>query len=240
VSQGAILRASGLVKSFRGRTVVDGVDLEVGPGEVVGLLGPNGAGKTTTFKMILGLLRQDRGEVSFGRPLDELPLHLRARAGLGYLPQGPSIFRGLPVRDNLLMLLEALGRPDPARRAAELLARFELAALADQRASTLSGGERRRLELARALCSEPSVLLCDEPFSGVDPIAAAGVSRAVSDLAAGGMGVLLTDHTVREALDVCQRVYLIVEGRIVEQGTPDELRVSELARRLYLGPGFDR
>lgn len=233
------LVASGLCKSFRGRTVVDGVDLCVRPGEIVGLLGPNGAGKTTTFKMILGLLRQDQGTVSFGGDLDGLPLHRRARLGLGYLPQGPSVFRRLSVRDNLLILLEALGKPDPPARAADLLSRFDLQGLADQRARTLSGGERRRLELARALCSDPRVLLSDEPFSGVDPIAASAVTSAFSDLAASGVGVLLTDHTVREALGVCDRVYLLVEGRVVETGTPQQIRSSELARRLYLGASFD-
>jgi lipopolysaccharide export system ATP-binding protein len=233
------LVASGLTKSFRGRTVVDGLDLQVRPGEIVGLLGPNGAGKTTTFKMILGLIRQDRGTVSFGRDLDGLPLHRRARLGLGYLPQGPSVFRRLSVRDNLLVLLEALGKPDPTGRAADLLARFDLQGLAGQWARTLSGGERRRLELARALCSDPRILLSDEPFSGVDPIAASGVTAAFEDLASGGVGVLLTDHTVREALGVCDRVYLLVEGRVVETGTPAEIRASEVARRLYLGAGFD-
>jgi lipopolysaccharide export system ATP-binding protein len=238
VSSGELV-ASGLTKAFRGRTVVDGVDLRVAPGEVVGLLGPNGAGKTTTFKMILGLVRQDRGTVSFGSVLDGLSLHRRARLGLGYLPQGSSVFRRLDVRDNLLVLLETLGKPDPQGRAADLLARFDLADLAEQRASTLSGGERRRLELARALCSEPRVLLSDEPFSGVDPIAAAAVTAAFEDLAASGVGILLTDHTVREALAVCDRVCLLVEGRIVETGTPDEMRESDVARRLYLGAGFD-
>ena len=235
----APLIASGLTKTYRGRTVVDGVDLRVSPGEVVGLLGPNGAGKTTTFKMILGLVRQDRGTVSFGGELDGLPLHRRARLGLGYLPQGPSVFRRLSVRDNLLVLLETLGKPDPPGRADALLSRFELQALAEQRASTLSGGERRRLELARALCSEPRVLLSDEPFSGVDPIAAGAVTAAFADLAAGGVGLLLTDHTVREALAACDRVYVLVEGRVVETGTPDDIRNSEVARRLYLGAGFD-
>lgn len=233
------LIATGLTKAYKGRTVVDGVDLRVQPGEIVGLLGPNGAGKTTTFKLILGLVRQDHGTVTFGDELDGLPLHRRARLGLGYLPQGPSVFRRLSVLDNLLVLLETLGKPDPAGRAADLLARFELRELAGQRASTLSGGERRRLELARALCSDPRVLLSDEPFSGVDPIAATAVTAAFADLAASGVGVLLTDHTVREALGICDRVYLIVEGRVVETGTPTEIRGSEVARRLYLGAGFD-
>jgi lipopolysaccharide export system ATP-binding protein len=237
-NDGRSLIASGLTKAFKGRTVVERVDLQLRPGEVVGLLGPNGAGKTTTFKLILGLLRQDAGTVTFGERLDGLPLHRRARLGLGYLPQGPSIFRRLVVRDNLLVLLESLGCADPAARAAQLLSRFSLTDLAGQRASTLSGGERRRLEFARALCSNPAILLSDEPFSGVDPIAAAGVTSAIRDLAGSGVGVLLTDHTVREALLACDRVYLIVDGRIVETGTPEEIRASETAKRLYLGQDF--
>jgi lipopolysaccharide export system ATP-binding protein len=233
------LVAEGLAKSYRGRTVVDGVDLGVGPGEVVGLLGPNGAGKTTTFRLLLGLTPPDRGTVSFGGPLDGMPLHRRARRGLGYLPQGASIFRGLSVRDNLLLILETLGRTEPRARAADLLERYGLSHLADRSAATLSGGERRRLEFARCLCSEPGILLADEPFAGVDPLAVAAISRAIADLGKGGVGVLLTDHTVREALAVCHRVYLLVEGRIVAAGTPGEIRASEIARRLYLGAGFD-
>jgi lipopolysaccharide export system ATP-binding protein len=236
---GHALEAVGLTKSFRTRVVVDGVDLRVSPGEVVGLLGPNGAGKTTAFKMILGLVNPDRGSVTFGRRLDGLPLYKRARMGLGYLPQGPSVFHGLSVRDNPLALLEALGKSDPKVRADQLLERFGLSHLARQKARTLSGGERRRLEFARALCSDPSILLCDEPFSGVDPIAGARISEAISELKRDGMGVLLTDHSVREALSVCDRIYLIVEGRIVEKGGPAEIRRSEVAKRLYLGPGFD-
>jgi lipopolysaccharide export system ATP-binding protein len=233
------LVAQGLAKSFRGRAAVDGVDLAVVPGEVVGLLGPNGAGKTTTFRMLLGLTTPDRGTVSFGGTLDGMPLHRRARLGLGYLPQGASVFRGLSVRDNLLLVLETLGRPAPRERAAELLERYGLAHLADRSAATLSGGERRRLEFARCLCSGPGILLADEPFAGVDPLAVAAISQAIADLAREGVGVLLTDHTVREALAVCHRVYLIVEGRIVATGTPAEIRASEVARRLYLGAGFD-
>jgi lipopolysaccharide export system ATP-binding protein len=237
-SQGALV-ARELTKSYRGRVVVDGVGLAVGAGEVVGLLGPNGAGKTTTFKLILGLERQERGAVELGgRALDGLPLHRRARRGLGYLPQGPSVFQGLAVRDNLLVLLETLGRPEPRHRAAELLEQFGLTARADQRASTLSGGERRRLEFARALCSAPRILLTDEPFAGVDPLAVAGITAAIRELRGAGVGVLLTDHSVRQALEICDRIYLIVEGKIVEEGTPGQLRDSATARRLYLGEGF--
>ena len=234
------LEAKGLVKAFKGRAAVNGVDLEVRPGEVVGLLGPNGAGKTTTFKMILGLIHQDQGTVSFGQVLDGKPLYQRARLGLGYLPQGPSVFQGLTVRDNLLVLLEALGKEKPGQRTDALLSRFGLTGLKDQKASTLSGGERRKLEFARALCSDPSVLLSDEPFASVDPIAAQGITRAIADLARGGVAVLLTDHSVREALSVCDRIYLIVEGRIEETGTPDHILGSDTARRLYLGNDFSR
>ena len=234
----APLTGRGLVKRYRGRAVVDRVDIEVRPGEVVALLGPNGAGKTTTFRLLLGLTEPDAGTVSFGRPLDGLPLHRRARRGLGYLPQGPSVFRGLGVRENLTALLAALGKPRVAARADELLARFGLASLGDQRASTLSGGERRRLEFARALTSEPRILLVDEPFAGVDPLATAGISAAIGELRDDGVGVLLTDHTVREALALSDRVALIVDGRVVLTGPPDEIRRSDVARRLYLGDGF--
>jgi lipopolysaccharide export system ATP-binding protein len=234
----AALEAVGLAKSFKARVVVDDVDLKVAPGEVVGLLGPNGAGKTTTFKMMLGLVRPDRGTVRFGVPLDGLPLYMRARMGLGYLPQGPSVFQGLSVRDNPLALLEALGKPDPARRTDELLAKFGLSHLAHQKARTLSGGERRRLEFARALCSDPSILLCDEPFCGVDPIAASKIAEAVLELKGDGVGVLLTDQSVREALSVCDRIYLIAQGKIVEEGSAAEILDSDVAKRLYLGPRF--
>ena len=233
------LVAEGLEKSFRGRRVVDGVSLAVAQGEVVSLLGPNGAGKTTAFKLMLGLLVPDRGTVSFDGPLDGLPLHLRARRGLGYLPQGASVFRGLTVRDNLLAVLEARGHQSPAARADELLERFGLGKLAKGRAGALSGGERRRLEFARALASSPRLLLVDEPFAGVDPLAAREIAAAIADLARDGVGVLLTDHTVREALGASDRVYIIAEGRIAVDGTPAEVVRSDLARRLYLGEGFD-
>jgi lipopolysaccharide export system ATP-binding protein len=232
------LVAEGLEKSFRGHKVVDGVSLAVAQGEVVSLLGPNGAGKTTAFKLMLGLLAPDRGTVAFDGPLDGLPLHLRARRGLGYLPQGASVFRGMTARDNLLAVLEALGRPGAGAAADALLARFGLEALAARRAGALSGGERRRLEFARALASSPRLLLVDEPFAGVDPIAAKEIAAAIAGLARDGVGVLLTDHTVREALAASDRAYIIAGGRIVVHGTPSEVAHSELARRLYLGEGF--
>lgn len=234
------LVAEDLCKSYKGRLVVDSVSLRVNPGEIVGLLGPNGAGKTTTFKMILGLEQQDRGTVSYGKLLDGTPLHIRARSGLGYLSQTPSIFSGLNVLDNLLVILETLRHPSPKQRSCELLRRFGLENLAKQKARTLSGGERRRLEFARALCSEPGVLLVDEPFAGVDPIAVSDISTTIRELARDRIGIMLTDHAVREALNVCDRIYLIVNGRIVESGTSDHIRNSEVAKRLYLGSGFNR
>jgi lipopolysaccharide export system ATP-binding protein len=232
------LKARGLTKAYRSHTVVDHVDLDVGPGEVVGLLGPNGAGKTTTFRMILGLLRQDEGQVHFGQCLDDLPLHERARLGLGYLPQGRSVFRGLSVEDNLLALLEALGKGEPEARADRLLARFGLLSQRKQKARTLSGGESRRLEFARALTADPAILLCDEPFSGVDPIAAEEIVRAIGDLSKSGVGILLTDHSVREAMEACTRIYLLVDGQIRDTGSREEILASETARTLYLGKRF--
>ena len=232
------LEVRDLAKSFGGREAVQGVNLDVVPGQVVGLLGPNGAGKTTTFQLILGLVKPDRGRVRFDVSLDGLPLHKRARLGLGYLPQTPSVFRGLSVRDNLLAILEQIRPRGAAARADELLDRFGLTPLARQKARTLSGGERRRLEFARALLSDPVVLLCDEPFSGVDPIAVQEIASVIGELARKGLGILMTDHSVRDALNVCHRIHLIVDGRIVETGTPDEIRTSDSARRLYLGEQF--
>jgi len=234
----ARLFASNLEKSFKGRKVLDGVSLGVASGEVVSLLGPNGAGKTTAFKLMLGLLRPDAGTVSFGGPLDGLPLHLRARRGLGYLPQGASVFLGLSARDNLLAVLEARGHASPEGRAAELLERFGLAGIASHKAATLSGGERRRLEFARALASEPKLLLVDEPFAGVDPLAAREIAEAIADLRRDGVGVLLTDHTVREALRASDRAYIIAGGRVVVHGTPSDILNSEIAKSTYLGHDF--
>ncbi|MBN2344645.1 MAG: LPS export ABC transporter ATP-binding protein [Deltaproteobacteria bacterium] len=226
---------SGLSKRFGGREVVRDVSITVSPNEVVGLLGPNGAGKTTTFKMILGLERQDVGSVRLGESLDGLPLYQRARKGLGYLPQTPSVFSKLTVRDNILAVLQTVKAAAPREQTDALLQRFGLTGVAEQKASTLSGGERRKLEFARSLCASPRMLLVDEPFAAVDPIAAEELVECIRQLAQEGMGVLLTDHSVRQSLSACDRVYLIVNGEIVEQGTSEEIRNSRRAQTLYLG-----
>ena len=205
----------------------------------MGLLGPNGAGKTTTFRLIAGLDRAEGGRVVLeGRDLEGLPLHRRVGLGLGYLPQEPSVFRGLTAVQNVAVALEVGGRPEPRRGAERMLERFGLSAVGAQRASTLSGGERRRLELARAVALEPRVLVCDEPLTGVDPMAAAELRELLRSLAAEGMAVLLTDHNVAEALPACDRAALLVEGVVVEEGTAGQLANSERAKRLYLGEGW--
>ncbi|MFL5443425.1 MAG: LPS export ABC transporter ATP-binding protein [Myxococcales bacterium] len=235
------LVARGLAKSFRGRRVVDGVSFEVRPGEVVGLLGPNGAGKTTSFHCVVGLLKPDEGEVLLGgKDLAGLPLHRRARMGLGYLPQEASVFRKLSVRDNLLLVLEGRGvRGQKARdKADEVLTEFELLRVADSLGETLSGGERRRAEIARSLVSEPRFLLFDEPFAGIDPIAVHELQRLIAGLRQRGLGVLITDHAVRETLGICDRAVLLVEGRLLETGTPAEIAASQRARAVYLGERF--
>jgi len=235
------LVARGLAKSFRGRRVVDGVSFEVRPGEVVGLLGPNGAGKTTSFHCVVGLLVPDEGEVLLGgKDLSGLPLHRRARMGLGYLPQEDSIFRKLSVRDNLLLVLEGHGVKGRAARdkADEVLTEFELLRVADSLGETLSGGERRRAEIARSLVSEPRFLLFDEPFAGIDPIAVHELQRLIAGLKQRGLGVLITDHAVRETLGICDRAVLLVEGRLLETGTPAEIASSQRARAVYLGERF--
>jgi len=230
------LIATGLRRTLGGRLVLGGVDLAVRPGEVVGLLGPNGAGKTTCFRLIAGLDRADAGTVTLdGAPLDGLPLWRRVRLGLGYLSQEPSVFRGLTVRENLLVPLERLGE---AARADGLLEEAGLAHLAGSQAGTLSGGERRRLEIARCLAANPRVLLLDEPFSGVDPVAVADLQGRIRALAARGLGVLITDHAVREALGVCDRALLLDGGRPMLGGTPEEVARDPTARARYLGAGF--
>ncbi len=231
-----LLEARALRCTLGGRRILDGVDLTVGPGEVVGLLGPNGAGKTTTFRLITGLTAPESGTVQLqGRPL-EGPLHARVRAGLGYLPQHAPLWSGLSVRQQLFVPLEARGA---SRSEAEtLLKEAGLSDLADVPARTLSGGERRRLEIARCLAGAPRVLLLDEPFAGVDPVAVDGLAAHFRALASEGLGVLLTDHAVREALGVCDRVVLLVEGRVVIEGAPEAVTSDPRARELWLGQAW--
>jgi lipopolysaccharide export system ATP-binding protein len=235
------LRAEGLQKSYRGRRVVDGVSFHVEPGEVVGLLGPNGAGKTTSFNMVVGLVVPDAGKVTLGdADLTRLPMHRRARLGVGYLPQEASIFRKLTVRQNFLAVLEALGvsRAERERRSGELLAEFRLEKVADSLGDQLSGGERRRAEVARSLLSSPRHILFDEPFAGVDPIAVGELQRLIGSLRDRGIGVLITDHAVREALGICGRAYILSSGTLLEAGTPAEIAASPRARAVYLGEKF--
>jgi lipopolysaccharide export system ATP-binding protein len=242
VSTEAALVARGLVKTYGSRRVVDGVSFEVKPGEVVGLLGPNGAGKTTSFSMVVGLVTPDAGSVTLGeRELSALPMHQRARAGLGYLPQEASIFRKLSVRDNLLAVLEldpSLSAGQRGARADELLTEFGLTHVARSLGEQLSGGERRRAEIARSLIPRPRFMLFDEPFAGVDPINVGELQKEIARLRDRGLGVLITDHNVRDTLRVCSRAYILVSGRILEEGTPKALAASERARSVYLGADF--
>ena len=237
-----LLEVRGLQKSYGGRRVVDGVAFNVHPGEIVGLLGPNGAGKTTSFRMTVGLIRPDAGQVFLhGRECSRLPMFKRARLGMGYLPQEPSVFRRLSVRNNLLAVLENLpiSRADRNKRADELLAEMDLTRLSDSLAETLSGGERRRLEISRALATDPTLLLLDEPFAGVDPIAVEDIQSVVRGLRERGIGVLITDHNVRETLDSTDRAYIIHRGQILREGTADELVSDPKVREVYLGSSFD-
>jgi len=235
------LTAEGLVKVYRGRRVVDGVGLEVRTGEVVGLLGPNGAGKSTTFNMVVGMVRPDAGRVRLGdRDLTALPMYRRARAGIGYLPQDASIFRKLTVRENFLAVLEGqdVSRAEMQARADALIEEFGLQKVADSLGETLSGGERRRCEIARSLIPGPTYILFDEPFAGVDPINVGEIQKQIADLKHRGLGVLITDHNVRETLGICDRAYIIAAGRILEEGTPAQVAASERARSTYLGENF--
>ncbi len=235
------LTAVDLSKSYRGRKVVDGVSLKISPGEVVGLLGPNGAGKTTTFHLLVGLTRPDAGRVMLnGTDLTDFPMYLRARNGLGYLPQEPSVFRKLSVEENILAVLETLPMEGSERRERleELLELMGLAHLRRHRADTLSGGERRRVEIARALVLSPSFILLDEPFSGIDPVTVLDIQKIVVDLKQRSIGVLVTDHNVRETLRVTDRAYIIHNGRIFRAGTPQELSGDPEVRRIYLGEQF--
>ncbi len=235
------LQAVDLSKSYRGRKVVDDVDLEIGHGEVVGLLGPNGAGKTTTFYILVGLARPDSGRVLLdGDDITDLPMYLRARSGISYLPQEPSVFRQLTVEENLLAVLETLPlTPEQQRdRLEELLAQMGLEAVRYNGAYTLSGGERRRLEIARSLVLEPAFILLDEPFSGIDPLTVVDSQKIIADLSASGIGVLVTDHNVRETLSVTDRAYIINNGKIFRSGTPGVLSNDAEVRRVYLGDRF--
>ncbi len=238
-----MLEVQGLVKSYRGRRVVDGVHFQVGPGEIVGLLGPNGAGKTTSFRMTVGLINPDAGIVLLDeREITRLPMFRRARLGMGYLPQETSVFRQMTVLDNLLAVLEVMphSRRERRQEAQRLLDELELAGLARSRADTLSGGERRRLELARALATRPRILLLDEPFAGVDPINVEEIQGLVRQLREQGIGVLITDHNVRETLQSTDRAYIIHQGTILREGSPASLVADPVVREVYLGRNFER
>jgi lipopolysaccharide export system ATP-binding protein len=235
------LQAAELSKSYRGRKVVDDVSLDIQQGEVVGLLGPNGAGKTTTFYILVGLARPDYGRVLLdGEDISDLPMYLRARSGISYLPQEPSVFRKLSVEENLLAVLEILPlTPEQRRdRVEELLAEMGLESLRNSKGYMLSGGERRRLEIARSLALRPSFVLLDEPFSGIDPLTVVDLQRIIKDLSAAGIGMLVTDHNVRETLAVTNRAYIIHDGKIFRAGTPAELSSDSEVRRVYLGENF--
>jgi lipopolysaccharide export system ATP-binding protein len=236
-----LVDARGLAKSYHGKRVVSDVNIHVKPGEIVGLLGPNGAGKTTSFYMIVGLVRPDSGQVCFkGNDITAHPMCRRARMGIGYLSQEPSIFRKLTVRQNVLAILETLGLPraEEQRRLESLLDELDLSGLADQPAYTLSGGERRRLEITRALVTDPAILMLDEPFSGVDPLAVADVQKIITELRERGLGILITDHNVRETLSIVDRAYLLFEGRVLREGESEFLINDKMSRELYLGTEF--
>ncbi len=240
-SSGAGLEVVSIAKSYDRRVVLSDVSLSVGPGEVLGLLGPNGAGKTTCFYSIMGLVKPDSGRVMLdGVEISGLPMYRRAVMGLGYLPQETSIFRGMTVAQNIMSVLE-LAEPDKAVRAGrldQLLGEFHLDRLRDSMATALSGGERRRCEIARALAADPSIMLLDEPFAGIDPISISDIRALIIQLKSRGIGVLITDHNVRETLDICDRACIIYDGRVLFAGTPQALVADENVRRLYLGESF--
>lgn len=237
----AKLSLENLVKSYNDRRVVDSVSLSVESGQVVGLLGPNGAGKTTTFYMTVGMILPDEGHVFLDEEdLTRFPVYIRARKGVGYLPQDTSIFRKLTVRQNVLAILELLpnGHGNRRERADELLDELGIRHLSDQRASLLSGGERRRLEISRALATNPSFMLLDEPFAGIDPLAVADIKKIIGHLRSRNIGVLISDHNVRDTLGVCDTAYIVSDGKICESGTPQQIAASEVACRIYLGDEF--
>jgi len=237
----SVLKAVSVAKTYSGRRVVNGVSLEVKGGEVVGLLGPNGAGKTTTFHMMVGLVQPDEGQVVLNdEDLTGAPIYQRARAGISYLPQESSVFRRLTVQDNLRAILQTLdlNAAEQQERADELMKMLGVSHLATHKAFTLSGGERRRVEIARALVLSPFFLLLDEPFTGIDPIAVAEIQKIVRRLISGGIGILITDHNVRETLGICDRAYIVNDGTILEEGTPYTIAASAKARKFYLGESF--
>ncbi|CDG86411.1 LPS export ABC transporter ATP-binding protein [Xenorhabdus bovienii] len=238
----AILNAENLAKAYKGRRVVEDVSLTVKSGEIVGLLGPNGAGKTTTFYMVVGIVPRDTGTITIdGEDISLLPLHERARRGIGYLPQEPSIFRRLSVFDNLMAVLEIrkdITQEQRKERAEELMEEFHIAHLRDNLGQSLSGGERRRVEIARALAANPKFILLDEPFAGVDPISVLDIKKIIQHLRDYGLGVLITDHNVRETLDVCERAYIVSQGQLIAHGSPEDILNNEQVKRVYLGEGF--
>ncbi|MCU0601615.1 MAG: LPS export ABC transporter ATP-binding protein [Desulfobacterales bacterium] len=235
------LSVKDLLKSYSGRRVVDGVGLEVRSGEVVGLLGPNGAGKTTCFYMIIGLVKPEGGHILLdGQDITGYPMHVRARRGLGYLPQETSVFRKLSVRQNIMAILELfpLSREERGERADQLLEELGIRHLSDQIANVLSGGEKRRLEISRALSTNPSFMLLDEPFAGIDPLAVADIKKIIGHLKDRGIGILISDHNVRETLGVCDKAFIMVDGRVIESGPPESIVCSEAVCRSYLGEDF--
>ncbi len=241
-AEGDKLIAKGLEKIYGGRRVVDNVDLEIRPGEVVGLLGPNGAGKTTTFYMIVGLIKPDRGHILLdGEDVSASPMYVRARKGLNYLPQEPSIFRKLTVEENILAILETLdlNKQERRERLKDLLGELDLTPLAHNRAYSLSGGERRRVEITRALVTSPKYILLDEPFAGIDPLAVADIQAIIGKLKDKGIGIVISDHNVRETLSVCDRAYILNEGAILIEGDPLAISQSEIARKIYFGEDFE-
>jgi len=236
------LKATDLAKSYKGREVVKSVSLSVQSGQIVGLLGPNGAGKTTCFYMIVGLVNNDSGSISLnGQPISHLPMHRRAQQGIGYLPQEASIFRGLSVQDNIRAILQMrreLSKSQQEELLEQLLEDFQVQHIRDSLGISLSGGERRRVEIARALANEPQFILLDEPFAGVDPISVIDIQTIIRQLAQRGIGVLITDHNVRETLGVCDRAYVMGEGTVLAEGDPDHVLADKTVRKIYLGKDF--
>ena len=237
----SVLSVKNLVKIYNGRKVVNSVSLSVESGEVVGLLGPNGAGKTTTFYMTIGMIKSDKGQVFLDdEDITDCPMYLRARKGVGYLPQEASIFRKLTTKQNIMAILEILSisRLEREERANMLLEELGIKNLADQKAGILSGGERRRLEISRALATNPSFILLDEPFAGIDPLAVVDIKNIIEHLKTRGIGILISDHNVRETLEVCSKAYILSDGKVVEAGSPEKIARSETVRRIYLGDEF--